>query len=139
MNCKNFSKALAALNQGEEWSPEMKTHLAVCHECNLLAHNYTSFLDVVEVEKTFQVSPYTATRVLAEMEAQSKSSFTLVLKPSLVMAFTIAFVIGLSATWFISNTKNSIENSDIVTDYFTELNSGYFIEQSWINIDDYEE
>lgn len=139
MNCKSFNKALAALNQGEEWSPAMKTHLAVCQECRLLARNYASFLDAVEVEKSFQVSPFMATRVLAKMEAQSKSSFTLVLKPSLVMAFTIAFVIGLSGTWFISNTKNSTRNSDIITDYFTELNSGYFIEQSWINIDDYEE
>ncbi len=139
MNCKNFSKALATLNQGEEWSPAMKAHLAVCHECSLLARNCASFLDAVEVEKSFQVSPFTATRVLAKMEAQSKSSFTLVLKPSLVMVFTIAFAIGLSGTWFISNTKNSTRNSDIVTDYFTELNSGYFIEQSWINIDDYEE
>ena len=139
MNCENFNKALAVLNQGEEWLPEMKTHLSVCQECNLLASNYASFLEAVEVEKSFQVSPFTATRVLAKMEAQSKNSFMLVLKPSLVMVFTIAFVIGITGTWLISNTKDSTMNSDILTDYFTELNSGYFIEQSWINIDNYEE
>lgn len=139
MDCKSFSKALAALNQGEEWPPSMSAHLNVCPECTMLAQKFSSFFEAVEVEKTLQVSSFTSTRVLAKLESQKDRNDALVLKPAFLLAFVVSFVIGISGAWIGNIQQISTVDTDIVTDYFTESNTVFYIEQSWINLDDYEE
>lgn len=139
MKCRDFEKEMTHHDFSQDPSETMKMHLESCSNCLILYKKQQSFFAGVVAEKSLQVSPFIATRVLAGLEPSQPEVFMTAFKPARVMAFAFAFVIGLGVAWMGNSQLEEKTASIILEDYFAESPAGYEIENSWINVINYEE
>ena len=128
MDCSRFSDNIFAFRDGtlsEGLRQASETHLASCETCNKLLIEFDNMEAIIELEKTIQPNPFTATRILQRIEREfsrpDESHFprwTRVLQP---VAIAVALLCGILIGSHTAEKDNLQSNQLVSTSNNIEL------------------
>jgi anti-sigma factor RsiW len=137
MDCQDFQKSLFDWEDGEFY-PEtriaMESHVLGCESCSRLLAGFRAFEVEIEAEKSREVPPFAATRILQKLENEKEKrqkAFSHILQPAiitflLVAAIVTGFLVGNHGTTRQSQAISSASQVELLK---SELFVADFLEE----------
>jgi len=131
MNCQQYRAELTTVKKRDELSDAANQHLRSCSRCKALSQSYNHFLEFADAEKSTEVSPFIATRIMAAIAADEAEQISAIVPWLRVIAVTLTLTIGFTFA-YLSDKRQIVMADLLITDYFNVERNAFEIETAWI-------